>query len=324
MLDLIEIEKRYEKIKPYLKETPLEESLYLSDENTKAYLKLECLQPVVRNFKLRGVLGKLSSLTEEQLQKGVATVSSGNQGVSLAYGAKLMGIPSPHIYAPNSTPLPKIHKMKHFGANLHLVGDDFDEANKIGTEEIKNNGYTFIDAREDPDGITGTASIGIEILERVPDTDAVIIPVGSGGDLTSNGSYFKQKKPDVKVYGVEVDFSPALKTNLEENKWTRFFTNDRPDTIIGSLTGGCAKHTFDNYNKVCDGLLIVSEEEIRQAVYEMAQNEKVICEPDSAASYAAYKKYRELFENKKTALYITGANISSEVFDSIMKENRKA
>lgn len=322
MLDLVQIENCYEKIKPYLKETPLEESLYLSDDSTKAYLKLECMQPVVRNFKIRGVLGKLSHLTKEQLEKGIATVSSGNQGVSLAYGAKILGIGSPHIYAPTSTPSPKIHKMEHFGAKLHLVGNDFDEANEIGTEEIRKNGYTFIDAREDPLGIIGASTIGIEILNKIPDIDAVIIPTGSGGDLTANGSYFKQKKPDVKVYSVEMDFSAALKTNIEQGIWTRFFPNDHPDTIIGSLTGGCAKHTFDNFHKVCDDILLVSEEEIRQAIYDMAQDEKIICEPDSAAAYAAFKKYKELFKGKKTALYITGGNISPTVFKSVMEEER--
>ncbi len=320
MIHLKKIEDCYERIKKHVYKTRLEKSLYLSDGDTEVYMKLECEQPFVKNFKLRGVLGKLTLLNNNDFEKGVGTISSGNQGVSLAYGSKVLGIKDPIIIVPSTTPPPKIEKMKYFGAKIQLMGKTFDEVNKLGESEFEKNGWIKIDAREDADGICGAGSIGIEILDQLPDIDILLLPMGSGGNSIANGSYFKQKKPNVKIYAVEAENSPALIENYENGRWTKFF-NFPPDALMQSLVGGCAKHTYDNAKDCVDEVLLVNDHEVRQAVYDMAQNEKVIAEPDSASVYAAYKRYSQKFSGKKTAMIITGGNISKPLFKDIVSNS---
>lgn len=319
MIDIKHIEAAYDRIKDYVAKTRLEKSLYLSEGETEVYMKLECEQPIVKNFKLRGVLGKITLLSEEQLKKGYGTISSGNQGVSVSYASQILGLDRPYIVVPENTPKPKLEKMEKFGADIHKFGHSFDEANGTGEAIFEEKGMVKIDAREDVEGLYGAGTIGLEVLEQLPEVDCVIIPKGSGGNSIANGSYFRQAKPDVKIYSVEAENSPALTTNLKTGVWTKFFDSPE-DALLQSLVGGCAKNTFDHAAECIDEILLISDEEVRQAVYEMAQNEKVIAEPDSAATYAAYKKYRHLFEGKKTVLYITGGNISKELFKEIISE----
>lgn len=320
MIKLTDIEACYDRIKEYVSKTRLEKSLYLSEGDSEAYLKLECEQAIVKNFKIRGVLGKLTLLSEEQIKKGFGTISSGNQGVSLAYAAKLLQLGQPHIVAPVTSPKPKIEKMQHFNADIQLMGETFDDANRLGERVFEENGYVKIDAREDPEGLFGPGTIALEILEQLPDVDIVIVPMGSGGHSIACGSYFRQKKPNVKVYAVEAEYSPAIIENLKTGIWTKFYPVEG-DVLMQSLIGGAAKHTFDNVKECVDDILVVNDTDVKQAIYELAQNEKVIAEPDSAAVYAAYKRYKELFKGKKTAMVITGGNISKEVFKDIMRDD---
>lgn len=321
MLELRKIEDSYQRIKSYLKPTRLEESLNLSDEDSKVYLKLENEQAFVKSFKIRGVLSKLTSLTDDEIKNNeITTISSGNQGVSLAYGAKLLGLKSPIIYAPETTPKPKIDKIKYFGAEIVQVGRTFDEANVKADEIIKEKGYIKVDAREDEVGVVGQASIGIEILNAMPDIDAVIVPKGSGGMSIAIASYFKQKKPNVKVYAVEAANSPALTENLRSGVWTRTYdVTTEGEALLQSLIGGCARLTFDN-SDVLEDIFLVSDDEAKKAVVEIVKKEKMIVEPDSAVVYAAYKKHSHIFKGKKTALIISGANIDDEVFKNIITE----
>ncbi len=317
MINIKHIEEAYDRIKQYVSRTRLEKSFYLSEGDTEAYMKLECEQSVVKSFKIRGVLGKLTLLTEEQLKNGYGTISSGNQGVCVSYASQLLDLDRPFIVVPENTPKPKLEKMTKFGADINYFGHSFDEANGLGEAIFEEKGIVKIDAREDVEGIYGAGTIALEILEDLPDIDVLLVPKGSGGNVIANGSYFKQAKPDVKIYAVEPENSPALTTNLKTGVWTKFF--DTPDdAIMQSLVGGCAKNTFDNAKECIDEILLVSDDEVRDAVYELAQNEKVIAEPDSASVYAAFKRYRHLFEGKKTAMIITGGNISKDLFKEII------
>ncbi len=319
MISAKDIESCYERIKPYISVTRLEKSLYLSRGRTQAYLKMESEQALVKSFKIRGVLGKLTLLDEEHLQRGVGTISSGNQGVALAYAAHLLGMEEPHIIAPVNSPGPKLEKIRYYGAQIKLLGDSFDQANLQGERVFQNTGWTKIDAREDPEGLCGQGTIAMEILQSLPDVDILLIPMGSGGNAIANGSYLRQRKPTVKIYAVEAENSPALLENYEKGRWTKSFDFPR-DALMQSLVGGCAKHTYDHGKECIDQVLLVSDEEVEKAVYDLAQKEKIIAEPDSAAVYAAYQRYSHEFEGKKTAMVITGGNIDNELFVSIIQK----
>ncbi len=319
MISVKDIESCYQRIKKYISSTRLEKSIYLSRGTTQAYLKLESEQALVKNFKIRGVLGKLTLLDRERIQRGVGTISSGNQGVSLAYACHLLGMASPHIIAPVNAPGPKLEKIRYYGAKIKLLGRSFDQANLEGEKVFRDAGWTKIDAREDPEGLFGQGTIAMEILEALPDVDVLLIPMGSGGNAIANGSYFRQRKPTVKIYAVEAENSPALLENYEKGRWTKSFSFPK-DALMQSLVGGCAKHTYDHGKECVDQVLLVSDQEVEKAVYDLAQKEKIIAEPDSAAVYAAYQRYADEFEGKKTAMIITGGNIDNELFAEIIKK----
>lgn len=318
MVSVEKIEAAYTRISPYLRPTRLEKSLNLSSGTSEVYMKLENEQPIVKAFKIRGVLSKLTSLPEKEMRENtMAAISSGNQGVALAYCAKMLGLQSPIIFVPETAPEPKVQKIQRFGGTVCKVGHIYDDTHRIAGQIIAEKGYTLIDAREDEDGVVGQASIGIEILQELPDVDCVLIPMGSGGSCVSNASYFKAKKPNVKVYGVEAENSPALIENLKNGQWTEFYDVNDEDPLLKSLIGGVAKYTYDNAETLED-ILLVNDQEAGEAVAEILHKEKAIVEPDSAVVYAAYKKYAKLFEGKKTAIVLSGGNIDDSVFKAIV------
>lgn len=314
MIEIGKIETVNQKIHTYLSPTRLDKSVHLG---SNVYLKFECEQPVVRSFKIRGVLGKLLTLSEEEKKKRVVTISSGNQGVSTAYACKLLGLEKPIIYVPETSPEPKIHKMEKFGAEIIKIGQSFDEANVMAERLIENQDYIRVDCREDPDGVCGHASMAEEIMQQNPDVEAIILPMGSGGCSIATGSYIKQRYPKVKVYGVESDESPALIENLKTGQWMKTYPT-REDAMLKSLVGGVAQHTFLNAPECVDEILTVSDEEAGQAVADLAKYEKVICEPDSAAAYAAYTKYYDLFEGRVVAIDLSGGNIDNALFKKLI------
>lgn len=321
MIKLHKIEGCYEKIKSFLSPTRLEKSIYLSSNESPVYLKLENEQPIVKAFKIRGVLGKLVTLSEEDIKgKEIAAITSGNHGVALAYCAKMLGLKSPIIFAPETAPQPKIDKMKYFGASVIQIGKIYDETHMMADEIISEKGYIKIDSREDELGVVGQGSIAIEIIDQMPNVDAVIVPMGSGGMSIAIASYFKQEKPNVKVYAVEAENSPALVENLKSGIWTETFeVNSDGNPLLKSLVGGCAKLTFENA-EVLEDIFLVSDEDAKIALSEIVKHEKVIVEPDSAVVYAAYKNNAEIFKGKNTVLVISGGNVDDDIFKQIILE----
>jgi len=321
MIDINIIESGCQRIQQFIKPTRLENSIHLSDQNTKVYMKMENEQPAVKAFKVRGVLSKLTSLSEAELRRSkLAAISSGNQGVALAYCANLLHLDAPIIYVPTSAPKPKIEKMQYFGAQVVSLGSLYDETHVLAERIIEERGYTFVDAREDRVGAAGQGSIAVEVQKQLPEVENFIVPMGSGGLAIATASYFKQRNPSVKVYAVEAANSPSLVEFLKANRWQKTFdvlTTDEP--LLKSLVGGCAKLAFDNAD-VLEDILLVEDREAAEATAKIAKYEKAIVEPDSAVVYAAFQKYRHLFEGTNTVMVFTGGNIDNAVFGSIMQK----
>ena len=179
-----EVKQAYERIRPYIRKTPLEQSFYLGDEIRNYFFKLESCQRA-KNFKIRGALNKMMTLTDEEKQKGVATISSGNHGSSVSYAASLLGIENAKIIVPETTPKSKVDKIKYFGAEVMLMGKNYDEAHARGMAYIEEHGMTYIDAYyDDPKIYGGQGTIAIELLEQNPDLDTIVVPIGGGGLIT--------------------------------------------------------------------------------------------------------------------------------------------
>lgn len=197
-----DIYSAHERIGPYIYETPLEKSIYLSNPKHNVYLKLECHQ-TIKSFKIRGALNKILQLSDREKSIGAAAVSSGNHGIAVAYVTKLLHMKKAIVIIPENTPESKIDKIKYYGGEVILMGQSFDEAYLLGKEYIDSKGYTFIDGWDnDSDVYAGQGTAGLEILKQNPDIDTILVPIGGGGLCTGTAVAAKGIKPDIKVIGL--------------------------------------------------------------------------------------------------------------------------
>ena len=313
-----EIKAAYDRIKPYIRKTPLETSMSLSEERKYSF-KLEPFQ-TVKSFKIRGAMSKMTTLTEEERQRGVATISSGNHGASVSYAASILGIEKAQIIVPETTPQAKVDKIRYYGGEALLMGKNYDEAHAMGMEHIKSNGMTFIDAYyDDPKIYAGQGTIGIEIFEQDPDVDTIVVPIGGGGLITGIATAAKAIKPDVRIIGVQTEACPAMIKAFED----KVFYEEYPvtgDTVCDALVGGIGKLSYEILEPLVDDIIEVREETIKKAIVHMALNEKFIVEGAGAAALAAVMDKPERVGGKNVAMVVSGGNIDSELFCQLLTE----
>ena len=314
-----EVYDAYERIKNYIYKTPLEESLYLGTEEQKYFFKLESTQ-TVKSFKIRGALNKMSTLTEEERQRGVATISSGNHGASVSYAAKLLGIKNAKIIVPETTPQAKVDKIKYYGADVMLMGSGYDEAHAMGMSYIEENGMTYIDAYyDDPTIYGGQGTVAVEILDQNPDIDTIVVPIGGGGLITGIAVAAKAIKPDIRIIGVQTEACPAMIRAYEDNVFYEEYPTTG-DTICDALVGGVGKLSYDILKDYVDDLIEVKEATIKKAVKHMIKEEKFIVEGASATTVAAVMDDRERVAGKNIALVMSGGNIDGDLMVKLLNE----
>ena len=314
-----EVYDAYERIKNYIYKTPLEESLYLGTEEQKYFFKLESTQ-TVKSFKIRGALNKMSTLTEEERQRGVATISSGNHGASVSYAAKLLGIKNAKIIVPETTPQAKVDKIKYYGADVMLMGSGYDEAHAMGMSYIEENGMTYIDAYyDDPKIYGGQGTVAVEILDQNPDIDTIVVPIGGGGLITGIAVAAKAIKPDIRIIGVQTEACPAMIRAYEDNVFYEEYPTTG-DTICDALVGGVGKLSYDILKDYVDDLIEVKEATIKKAVRHMIKEEKFIVEGASATTVAAVMDDRERVAGKNIALVMSGGNIDGDLMVKLLNE----
>lgn len=314
-----EVKQAYERIRPYVRKTPLEESFYLNDDGRRYFFKLETMQRA-KSFKIRGAMNKMLTLTEKEKQKGVATISSGNHGSSVSYAASLLGIENAKVIVPETTPKSKVDKIRYFGADVMLMGSNYDEAHILGMKFIEEKGMTYIDAYyDDPKIYGGQGTIAIEILEQNPDIDTIVVPIGGGGLITGIAVAAKALKPGIRIIGVQTEACPAMIKAIED----KVFYEEYPvtgDTVCDSLVGGVGKLSYELLPKYADDIIEVHEETIRKAVRFMIMNEKIIAEGGSCTTVAAVMDFRERVGGKNIALVISGGNIDGDLMVKILNE----
>lgn len=314
-----DIKAAYDRIKPYIRRTPLETSMHLSTEEKKYSFKLEPFQ-TVKSFKIRGAMSKMTTLTEEERQRGVATISSGNHGASVSYAAKILGIEKAQIIVPATTPQAKVDKIRYYGGEALLMGKNYDEAHAMGMAHIESNGMTFIDAYyDDPKIYAGQGTIGIELLEQDPDIDTVVVPIGGGGLITGIATAVKAIKPGIRVIGVQTEACPAMIKAFED----KVFYEEYPvtgDTVCDALVGGIGKLSYEILEPLVDDIIEVKEETIKKAIVHMALNEKFIVEGAGAVALAAVIDKPERVGGSNIAMVVSGGNIDSELFCSLLVE----
>ena len=288
---------------------------------SQVYLKTENLQ-VTGSFKVRGAFYKISTLSKEELERGVIACSAGYHAQGVALGAQQRGAKA-IICMPDIAPIAKVEATKSYGAEVRLVPGTYDDASAYAAKVCAEKGMTFVHPFDDPDVIAGQGTVGLEILEQLPDVEAVMIPVGGGGLISGVAYAIKQLKPDCKVYGVEAAEAASMKRSVEANdKLTLASANTFADGIAVKHPGDL---TFDMVNQYVDGIVTVSEDEIAAAILFLIEQRKLVCEGAGAVSVAAmiYDKVPEL-QGKKVCCLLSGGNIDVNILSRVIYRGLQA
>lgn len=305
-----DIEEARERIKDYIFKTPLEQSLYLSNEQHNVFLKLECQQPV-KSFKLRGAINKLLTLTDNERSIGIATVSSGNHGISVSYGAKLLGIQNVKIIVPHTTPKSKVDKITYYGGQIIMMGNNYDEAHTEGMKYIQESGLIFIDGGDnDPVVYAGQGTAGLEILEQNPEIDTILVPIGGGGLSIGTAVAAKNRNKNIRVIGLYSEACPAWAASLRDQKVYQEYPSK--ETVCEAMVGGIGQLSYE-MREYLDGHLEVKEEYIRKAMVHAILNEKIVAEASGSVPIAAVLQYKDQLPGKNIALIISGGNVNNEL-----------
>ena len=299
------------RIGKYIYRTPLEKSIALS-KDVNVYLKLENQQKM-KCAKIRGALSKITSLSEEERERGIVAISSGNHGAAVSYASHLLGITNTTIYVPETTPRVKVEKIKHYGARVELVGQNYDQAHEIGLERIKSTGATFIDPCSDEVVISGQGTIALEILEENPNIDTILVPIGGGGIITGISVAAKAIKPDIEIIGLQTAACPAMVASLRDNKYYETYPTE--ESICDALVGGVGYIPFKMAKDCIDYIILVEEEDIKRAIKHLLLKEKLVVEPAGAIGVAAIKKNPQSFAGKNVAVVLTGGNIDEALIE---------
>lgn len=300
-------------LKNVARRTDLIEAAALKSE-THLYLKTENLQ-LTGSFKLRGAYYKISQLSEEQRKAGIIACSAGNHAQGVALAASRMGIRSV-VCMPDGAPISKVEATKAFGAEVRLVKGAYDDAYATACELQKQTGATFIHPFNDPEVIAGQGTIGLEILDQLPDVEAIVVPVGGGGLISGVAFAVKSLNPKVKVYGVQAENAASMVRSLESGEALTL------DTVNTFADGIAVKHpgdlTFDMCRQYVDEVVTVSEDEIASAILALMEKQKVVAEGAGAVSVAAALSGKLPVAGKKTVCLVSGGNIDVNILSRVI------
>lgn len=285
----------------------------LSD-SCRIYLKPENLQHT-GSFKLRGAYYKISQLSEEEKKRGVIACSAGNHAQGVALGATHNGIKS-LICLPAGAPISKIEATKRLGAEVCLVPGVYDDAYAKALELKEKHGYTFVHPFDDPLVIAGQGTIGLEILEEMPDVEAIVVPVGGGGLISGVAFAVKTLRPDIKVYGVQAEGAPSMVRSLADSERLHL---DSVSTIAdGIAVKEPGENTFALCRKYVDEIVTVSDDEIAAAILALLEKQKLVAEGAGATAVAAAMFGHLPVEGKKIVCLVSGGNIDVNILNRII------
>ena len=313
MLTLDKIYQAAFTLKNIARKTDLLHAPNLSRE-AEVYLKTENLQ-VTGSFKLRGAYNKICSLTEEQRAAGIIACSAGNHAQGVAMSATSMGIRS-IVCMPDGAPISKVEATKSLGAEVRLVPGAYDDAYEYAVKLRDETGATFIHPFDDELVIAGQGTIGLEILDQLPDVDAVIVPVGGGGLIAGVACAIKSLNPNVKVYGVQAENAPSMARSRQMDEIVTL------DTVSTFADGIAVKRpgnlTFSMVRSFVDDIVTVSEDETAAAILALIEHKKLIAEGAGAVSVAAAMFKKLSIEGKKVVCIVSGGNIDVNILSRVI------
>ncbi|WP_099204601.1 threonine ammonia-lyase [Scatolibacter rhodanostii] len=284
------------------------------NEAGNIWLKTENLQ-VTGSFKVRGAYYKLSQLTDEEKERGVIACSAGNHAQGVALAAQKKGIKAT-ICIPDSAPISKVEATKSYGAEVVLVPGTYDDAYAYAVELQQQNGLTFIHPFDDEDVIAGQGTIGLEIIDQMPDVEAVVVPIGGGGLISGVAFTIKTLFPKCKVYGVQAAKAASMERSIKKGE---------PVTLRHSATfadGIAVKHpgdtTFAMVQQYVDEIVTVTEDEIASAILFLMEKQKLVAEGAGAVSVAAVMSGKLKLNSEKTVCLLSGGNIDVNILSRVI------
>lgn len=278
------------------------------------YLKPENLQ-VTGSFKVRGAGYMISQLTEEEKAKGVIACSAGNHAQGVALAATKYGIKS-LICLPDGAPISKVESTKGYGADVIMVPGVYDDAYAKAIQLRDEEGYTFVHPFDDENVIAGQGTIGLEILDEIPDVDAVIVPIGGGGLIAGVAMAIKKLRPECKVYGVQSEGAPSMFQSMHNKEiQTLKDVNTIADGIAVKRPGD---YTFELVKEYVDDIVLVKEDEIASAILALIEQHKMIAEGAGAAAVAAAMFHKVPIEGKKVVCLVSGGNIDVTILSRVI------
>lgn len=283
-------------------------------KDAEVYLKTENLQHT-GSFKLRGAYYKISQLSPEEKSHGVIACSAGNHAQGVALGAARNGIKA-LICLPAGAPLSKVEATKALGAEVCLVDGVYDDAYNKAIELRDKEGYTFVHPFNDPLVIAGQGTIGLEIIEEMPDVEAIIVPIGGGGLIAGVAFAVKTLRPDIKVYGVQAAGAPSMYESLKNGKIERL------DSVSTIADGIAVKEPGDLTYRACqeyvDEIVTVTEDEIAAAILTLIEKQKIVSEGAGAVSVAAALFNKLPIRGKKVVCIVSGGNIDVTILNRVI------
>ena len=321
---LSDIYKARQVIMPHTRRTPLVHSASLSEiAGAEIWLKMENMQ-VTGSFKMRGASNKMMQLSDAEKAAGVVTVSTGNHGRAMAAFAREIGIRAV-IGGPSSVPRNKTEAIRGFGAEVRLIGDTQDEAQLEADRLVTEEGLTWVAPFDDPTIIAGQGTISLEIIEDLPDVDAIVAPLAGGGLLSGIAVGAKSINPRIQVIGTSMEVEPGMVKSLEAG---HPITVDECPSLADALGGSIGlnnRYTFPLIQELMDEAVLIAEDELAPTMRHIFRQEGIVIEGGSAAApAAAYTGKLARLKGKKLAVVISSRNIDPQQFQDVILESAES
>jgi threonine dehydratase len=329
MITLADLLAARQVIQPYIWRTPLAPSVALSRKTGgEVHLKLECWQRT-GSFKIRGALNKLPALSPQEWSRGVVTASAGNHGLGVAYAVQVLAprrpgtgpqAPSAIVFVPEGAPEAKVNRLATFDCQVRRAGADYDAAHAIAEAYARQRGAVYISAYDDPVVIAGQGTVGLEVMEDLPDADLLLVPVGGGGIIAGIAVVAKAMNPGVRVVGVQPEASPAAFLSLRDGHAHE--TYPAGPTICDGLAGGFGRVPYEVAADLIDEVVVVPEPDVRQAVGWLLAHEQLVVEGAGAIAVAPLMNGQLDAHGQRVAAVLTGRNLDVALLQEILAEHQ--
>jgi threonine dehydratase len=305
-----------DRIRPYIRETPLDFTLPLSKiTNANVYLKCENFQ-YTGAFKIRGAFNKLLALTASQRQQGVVTASSGNHGAAVAFGLNKLKIPG-IIFVPENASSTKVENIRNYKISLEFYATDCMQTEAHALKYARQHNMIYVSPYNDLQVIAGQGTIALEVTRQLDKVDVVLVPIGGGGLISGIAGYFKGVSPDTKIIGCLPKNSPVMAESIKAGKIIEMETFPTlSDATAGGIEPGAI--TFDICKELVDDYILVSEQEIKDAIITLIKTQHLLVEGAAGVALAALLKNAKQFHGKNVVVVLSGANISLDTLKTLL------